>query len=155
MSLHEEIDINAVLSNYKRVREKFWGKNTTPVVVIKPRQEAEHDVTERSQLTADDIAALNRISIKPAQQIIIDVCSLAGVSPAAALGESRRAGLAKARQCIMWKLKHDRGYSSYQIGKMLGKDHATIIHGIRQVNKSIEGMPTEWASVIKSGILSR
>lgn len=36
-----------------------------------------------------------------------------------------------ARQHLMWCL-HEEGYSSTSIGRRIGRDHATVLYGIRQ-----------------------
>lgn len=38
-----------------------------------------------------------------------------------------------ARMCIAYQL-HSDGYTSGQVGKMIGRDHATVLHMIKQMD---------------------
>lgn len=54
----------------------------------------------------------------------------AGVALAAILGQTRRQSVARARQRVMFEARQ-RGLSYPEIGYALGRDHSTIIHGVR------------------------
>lgn len=58
------------------------------------------------------------------------VCELYGVEPEMILSETRVRAVAWPRQHFM-ALCVDNGKSLPQIGKYLGRDHTTILHGIR------------------------
>lgn len=62
-----------------------------------------------------------------------------GYSVAALTGPSRSAPLAKARQELMWLLRQQERWSLPQIGRFLGgRDHTTIIHGVRQHQRRLD-----------------
>lgn len=54
-----------------------------------------------------------------------------GVSPRIVMGNSRARPIARARQAIMHSL-HLNGLSASEIGRILDRDHTTVIHGIRR-----------------------
>ena len=48
------------------------------------------------------------------------------------IGNSRKRDDVAARMCLAYQL-HADGYTSGQIGKMLGRDHATVLHMIKMM----------------------
>lgn len=62
-----------------------------------------------------------------------------GVSVEALRGHSRKQPLARARQLVMWKMRK-AGFSYSQIGYALNRDHTTIIHGERRIEKIMREM---------------
>ena len=48
------------------------------------------------------------------------------------MGKRRTKTIAHMRQ-IVYYLLHEQGYSYNSIGKHLGKDHATIMHGVKKI----------------------
>lgn len=63
--------------------------------------------------------------------IICQVSISMGVSPRVIMGQSRARPIARARQAIMRRL-YQYGLSVSEIGRILGRDHTTVIHGIRR-----------------------
>lgn len=54
------------------------------------------------------------------------------------IGKKREKTLSTARQIVMYLLRHELGYSSSLIGKEIGnRDHSTILHGIKNMEKGI------------------
>lgn len=49
------------------------------------------------------------------------------------LGQNRRADISEARQVLMLLLSEKLGYTSMQIGKVLGREYTTISYGIKRV----------------------
>jgi chromosomal replication initiation ATPase DnaA len=47
------------------------------------------------------------------------------------MSRSRERAIAVARQEVFWRL-YMGGKSSIQIGRMFGRDHTTVLHGIRR-----------------------
>lgn len=74
------------------------------------------------------IAAIkDRASIRA---IAKQVCAETGLRMPDIMGRSRMAHLCRARE-LMWFIAHENGASLPQIGRVFGRDHTTILHGIR------------------------
>jgi chromosomal replication initiation ATPase DnaA len=91
----------------------------------------------RILLTPETLAAckevwnINRHSV---HQIIDAVADATGIEARAILGKRRDAPIARARQIVMYEARQ-RGLSLSQIGNALGRDHTTVMHGIREEEK--------------------
>ena len=55
------------------------------------------------------------------------------------LGSARNAEMCHLRHYIMWRARIETGLSYPQIGRQLGKDHTSVLHGVRR----IEAMPMD------------
>jgi chromosomal replication initiation ATPase DnaA len=76
--------------------------------------------------------------------VIAVVSAVSGVTHGEIVGETRRRRVIKARQISMWGARWYGIRSLPQIGRVLHRDHSTVIHGIRRVNGviiSTGGMP--------------
>ncbi len=75
-------------------------------------------------------------------QVLRAVCDVTGFEKSELLGERRHAKIAKARQIFM-KLCFERArqMSKTQIGKVIRRDHTTVIHGLRAAEKSMNTSP--------------
>ena len=62
-----------------------------------------------------------------------------GVSINDILGSGRCTELCHLRHYIMWRARIETGLSYPQIGRQLGKDHTSVLHGV----KRIEAMPMD------------
>lgn len=47
------------------------------------------------------------------------------------LGQSREAWIVEARQGLMWVLRKRLGLSYPEIGRVMKRDHATVMHGVK------------------------
>lgn len=63
---------------------------------------------------------------------------LGNVSTAQILGSERTFKVASARQMVYWYLWNVCKMSFSDIGKAMGKNHATILYGVRQAETMIE-----------------
>lgn len=68
-----------------------------------------------------------------AKAVIGTVLSKYGMHWSAVISESRKQPLVHIR-FEMWDLLSRTGYSLPMIGKMFGRDHTTILHGVRVIN---------------------
>ena len=59
------------------------------------------------------------------------VARMTGVSKADILGRSRKPHICRARWAAMRALKQ-RGLSASHIGRLMGRDHTTVLHGLAQ-----------------------
>lgn len=58
------------------------------------------------------------------------VAARAGITEADILGPSRLRKFSNPRQFVMY-LAHKRGMSLPQIGRIMGRHHTTVLHGVR------------------------
>lgn len=63
--------------------------------------------------------------------IILEVAQRHGIDPADLHSPNRSAPLCRARWEAM-RLLRDRGLSLPRIGRMLNRDHKTVMHGLRR-----------------------
>ncbi len=65
-----------------------------------------------------------------AKRIVYDVAKEHGLTLAHVLGGGRHAALYAVRQEAMYRVVRDTSLSYPMIGKVFGRDHSTIIHGV-------------------------
>ena len=68
----------------------------------------------------------------PSSEIIYRVAQKHGVGVGDIRGPSRKPILVLARQEAAYEIRMKRGLSLPQIGVMLGRDHTTVLHGIKR-----------------------
>lgn len=66
------------------------------------------------------------------RQIIARIAKLHDVDPEDIVGPSRTPELCEARFCIMRELR-TKGWSTPRIGRLLNRDHSTVLHGLRRL----------------------
>ena len=67
------------------------------------------------------------------------VCDLLGnVTPEEIMGKSRVYKIAVARQLVMWYMVECLGMSTNEVGAAIGKNHATVVYSVRQIENIIE-----------------
>ena len=59
-----------------------------------------------------------------------DWCEACGVTMDDMRGKSRQRPVVEARQALMWLLHHRAGLTYGAIGRLLSRDHTTVIHGV-------------------------
>lgn len=70
------------------------------------------------------------------EQIVAATCAHFGVPVREMEGDSRRRCIARPRQVIMYLAKQHTQLSFESIGYLLGgRDHTTILHGVRQIER--------------------
>ena len=87
-------------------------------------------------LTSAEIAACKAVASSAhtrARPVILAILKECRVTVEELTSDTRTDRIAHARQIIMAAL-HDRGFSTTEIGGLLGRDHTTVIHGIRAAN---------------------
>lgn len=69
-----------------------------------------------------------------ADDVIEAVCDFYRIKPTQLKGPKRDASLVRARQIVMYLLKHDLQLTLVEIGNQLGgRDHTTIMHGVDKI----------------------
>lgn len=66
------------------------------------------------------------------RRVIADVCAAHGMSRDELMGRSRHSPLVRARQEAMWRVKHETGWALTRVGRCFGRDHSTVLHGVRK-----------------------
>ena len=57
-------------------------------------------------------------------------CEACGTTLDAMRGHNRQRAMSEARQGLMWILHHRAGLPYAAIGRALGRDHTTVMHGV-------------------------
>lgn len=74
-----------------------------------------------------------------AERIVNFCCDHFGVSESQIKGKGRSKEVALARQFAMYIMKKHTSFSLKQIGMELGgKDHSTVVHGVKSIGKKVE-----------------
>jgi len=71
------------------------------------------------------------------REVIRRVAAIAGVPVAELLGRSRRREVVRARQVAMWLIATGLGYTASLTGRLLQRDHSTVLHAIRCVRQAL------------------
>lgn len=86
----------------------------------------------------DSKLAYDTKKINP-EKVMDAVCKVYMVEKDDILGSNRKAAVAEARQVCFWIMKQELGMSFPMIGKSFGgRDHSTIIHGVKKLQKMID-----------------
>jgi chromosomal replication initiation ATPase DnaA len=66
--------------------------------------------------------------------------AITGVTFEEICSTNRKGRIMRARHALMWYLyrKHSSGFSFAEIGKMLNRHHASVFHGVQQVDWAID-----------------
>ena len=90
-----------------------------------------------------ETAAGRSLRLDNISMMVVDVAAEAGIPPAAILGPRRDKRTAQARQAVMYMARLD-GHSLNDIGRVLSRDHTTIMHGIKaheaRMNRAERGL---------------
>ena len=79
-----------------------------------------------------------RTALGPLRAIVLDVALKHKLTVAQVLGRQRSRPFVLARQEAMWRCHRETYASLPQIGEAMdGRDHTTILHGIRQHEKRL------------------
>ncbi|GGE36205.1 hypothetical protein GCM10007276_12100 [Agaricicola taiwanensis] len=94
----------------------------------------------RMQLACPDPTATQKqkINLK-----ILQLSALYDVPERDVVGPSRKGNSPKARQHLCWWLKESTQWSLCRIGRVLGRDHTTIMHAIKVHQKRIDAGEVE------------
>lgn len=65
------------------------------------------------------------------------VCAETKISPVAIMSKMRNRDVAQARHIIMYALHHKHGYTTMEIGFMLGRTHGSVLHGLNNIANAI------------------
>jgi len=90
----------------------------------------------------EEIIASTKMQCSNPEKIFKIVCDFFSIKKEDVLGQRRQKELVHPRQISMFLLKREMGYSYPMIGRALGgKDHTTIMHGVKKIEKEIQKNP--------------
>jgi len=117
------------VEHYKAVRARISGGvvKLKTIQEIQPEPEPDPEPEPKARVYQDF-----------RKRIIADCAEEFGISVKDLLGNSRVNHIVMARRKAAW-IFYQRGTMSYQqIGRLLNKDHSTIIHAVQKYQKSLE-----------------
>jgi chromosomal replication initiation ATPase DnaA len=117
------------VEHYKAVRARISGVvvKLKTIQEIQPEPEPDPEPEPKARVYQDF-----------RKRIIADCAKEFGISVEDLLGNSRVNHIVMARRKAAW-IFYQRGTMSYQqIGRLLNKDHSTIIHAVQKYQKSLE-----------------
>lgn len=74
------------------------------------------------------------------ETVLGEVAKRLGLEPAQVLSHDRRTPLPLARHTLAWSL-HGLGWSSLEVAKATGRDHTTVLHGLRVARRQLRTNP--------------
>lgn len=124
----------------------------------KAKEDAEAARREREKAAAEAEAlrlASAEVTRRTAQQIIKEEAARAGHRPSDLISERRNMPITRARQIAMWRMREETNKTCAAIGRLLNKDHTTVLHAWKRVDAILDdiekrGEPLpEWAQVAR------
>lgn len=80
-------------------------------------------------------------SLNSPDKLMQAVCQTCSVSREDVLGKNRQKNLVEARQILMYLYKENLDLSFPAIGKLLNRDHTTVLHAFRKITKDLLDNP--------------
>jgi chromosomal replication initiator protein len=84
---------------------------------------------------------MERPSAAPIERVIGIVGKFYGVAQAALLGADRSQHVAMVRHIAMYLARQHSGLSYPELGGVFGRDHSSVIHGVRMIEGRIKNQP--------------
>lgn len=78
------------------------------------------------------------------------VADKAEVAPGAVLGVTKARHVSQARGAVWYVLRDRLGLTFTQIAEVFGRDHTTVIYGVRRVHKAV-GTDQDLAGLVRAG----
>lgn len=98
---------------------------------IKRLEKQVKDLSSAIKVTSEDRGSARHLSGEPVKTIAVKVSEMTGISVDDILSTNRLKEVAKARQLVMF-MAREAGYSLSFIGRVLKRDHTSVMHGIRK-----------------------
>lgn len=143
--------IEEMHAHYMAVRARLNG-GKPKMVVVHPAAPEPPPAPYPDPLIVEEPEA--QVILKtPAQIVLSEVAEKHDMTVRDLKGESRKLKFVRARQEAAYRLRNELEYSLSQIGRLLWRDHTTILHGINQYKKNLakETEPFGEASGVSSG----
>ena len=87
---------------------------------------------------------IHQLSLRGLLELADSVCARRGVTRHELCGRGRTRAVAAARRELWWLIRHhpERRYSYAEIARIVGCDHATIVHGVAAHQRLLAPLPT-------------
>lgn len=140
-------------AHYKEVRSRLIGKISKSVVIDTPKEEEaarkeyrnqieealmraaikekEREATRKRIMDAATIALATEGPISGAS-IMLAICQKHNISKREFISKSRTDRVVKCRDEVIGNLKVRLGWSQPKIGRLIGRDHTTVLHSLRK-----------------------
>lgn len=109
--------------------------------VLSPNALERPDLKELEQVKRSLIGGrvVRRLPTPPVLKTVKEICDDYSVTPALLSGKSRSACHVRPRQKLMFVLTNKHGWSSTEIGDLIGgRDHTTVLHGVKRHREIME-----------------
>jgi len=113
---------------------------------IKEKRDEANALLDRAKELFEEAAKMERELCDP-NRIIEAVCAAWRVKEEQLLSKSRKARVARARQVAGYLLRQHTALSFPAIGRILGRDHSTIIHSCELIAREMATTPRFAAAV--------
>lgn len=127
-------------AHYLAVRKRLGGLGPSaglaPINVVKPPEPApikldvEHGVAEEAPKGSEIIWDVKGMPKNNFFRLLIEVAKKHNVDPNAIVNPNRRKSMVVIRRELVWRAVNEAGYSRARVGRMLKRDHTTIIHDL-------------------------
>lgn len=78
------------------------------------------------------------VDLCPLKRIIREVCVNRNIEYRQMMSKRRRRNVAHARQEAYWRCYNETGASYPEIGRMMGRDHTSVMYGAREHEKRMK-----------------
>lgn len=123
----------AMLSRYNKTDRCFH--HTDAETPQKTSVSAGHAIEKTSSGIPEELVV--RTEELTPEGIVAAVCKVCRVSREEIFSATRKAQIVKARHVLMYLLRIDGQLSLPKIGKLLARDHATILHAVKKVRAAL------------------
>jgi len=139
-ALGKDIDnetVEFIAKNYSNNIRDMNGKLNQIFLLADLRNVSPREIIKDESVSTNDSFINKKRSIPP-KKVIEKVAKYYGLSIDDLLGTSRVKDIKNARQIAMYLLNEELNLSTVQIGREFGKDHTTIMHGVKIVKGSLK-----------------
>jgi len=124
------LTIEELHMHYKNVRERIENAaRKQQLAEAPPKIEPEPEADWKNVF--DEAKEKYGVIPTPFMDILRDVCKSQGVTRDEIFSRNRNKKLVMARAVIYDRIRKELGWSYPRIGKIFGRDHTTVLHGIR------------------------
>lgn len=135
-----------MLRSYREIRERLYhAPANAPQRRVKPQRDIIATYSPRVRdylildLPAEDKDRLRvMLARKSTSRVLQEVCDEYDVTPVEIISTSHSKRVVVPRHKLYWRLVKECGLSNSEVGRLLHRDHSTIIVGIRQHQRRME-----------------
>jgi hypothetical protein len=84
----------------------------------------------------------------PGTTALAACCTALGVDPAVMVTDCRTNRVTRARQITAWVLRSQYAQSYPEIGRILGRDHSTVMHAVHRVQEALDDGDPWWRTQV-------